>query len=60
MKSSTFILGIISLVVGGGLYKLFDFQNLTFDKPALAILYFIVFAASIYMIIKNYKSQPDK
>lgn len=56
-KASSFIFGIIAIILGVRLYKEFDFQNLKFEKPALAIVYIIVFVFSIYILGKNLKKQ---
>jgi hypothetical protein len=53
-KGINFFFAIIAIILGSAIYKQFDFKNLKFEKPALAILYIIVFIASIYFIIKDY------
>ena len=30
---------VIVIILGGALYKQFDFENFTFEKPALAAVY---------------------
>lgn len=52
-KGSSFVFIIVAIILGVSLFKQFDFKKLEFEKPALAILYIIVFVASIYFIIKN-------
>jgi len=59
-KGPNFFLLIIAIILGSALYKQLDFEKLTFEQPALAILYLIIFVVSIYLLIKNYKNQPDK
>ena len=44
---------IIALILGPALIDQFDFQNMTFEKPALSVLYFIVFVFSIGSMIKK-------
>jgi hypothetical protein len=44
---------IILLILGGVLYKQFDFQNSIFEKPTLAIVYGIAFIIGIGMMIKK-------
>ncbi len=44
---------VIALIVGGALYKQFDFQNMTIEKPALALVYSITFIVSIGLMIKK-------
>lgn len=50
-----FFFVIIALILGGALYKQFDFQNLEFEYPALAVVYIIVFITSIVLMIKKSK-----
>ena len=52
-KGSSFVFIIIMIIVCVALYKQFDFQNFKFEKPALAVVYAVVFVASILIIIKN-------
>ena len=59
-KTPNFFLIIIALVLGQVLFEQFDFENLKFEKPALAILYIIVFVFSIYFLIRDYKNRPKK
>ena len=51
---------IIAVIIGGSLYKQFDFENLTFEKPALAIVYSITLAATIYFLIKGYRKGTEE
>ena len=55
-KAPNFFLIIIAIILGQALYKQFDFENLTFEKPALAILYIIVFVICIYLLVKKTKT----
>lgn len=48
---------IIAIIVGAALYNQFDFQNLTFEKPALAVVYIIVIIFSIGFMIKKQKKK---
>lgn len=59
-KPVSFIFGIIAIILGVTLFKQFDFKTLRFEKPELAILYIIVFAFSIYYLIKNPKKGSEK
>ncbi len=59
-KTPNFFLVIIALVLGQVLFEQFDFENLKFEKPALAILYIIVFVFSIYFLIRDFKNRPKK
>jgi len=49
----TFVFWIVAIILGVTLYKQFDFKNLKFENPAMAVIYSIVFAFSVYYIIKN-------
>ena len=51
---------VIVIILGGALYKQFDFQNFTFEKPALAIVYIFAFIISIVMMIKKSKSKENE
>jgi len=48
---------IIILIVGGALYKQFDFQNMTIEKPALAVVYGIALIIGIGFMIKKSKNK---
>ena len=54
-KGLNLVFLIIAFILGGALWKQFDFQTFKFDKPALAALYAVVFVASIYLLIRDYK-----
>lgn len=51
-----FTLGIVAIILGVTLFKHFDFERLRFAKPALDILYLIVFIASVYLLLKKSKN----
>jgi hypothetical protein len=55
-----FFFSIIALILGKTLVKHFNFENLSFEKPWLDLLYAIIFAFSIYGIITNYKNKAEK
>ncbi|BDU24898.1 hypothetical protein [Flavobacterium sp. GSB-24] len=59
-KPITFIFWVIAIILGVTLYKQFDFQNLKFEKPGLAVVYIIVFVFSVFVLIKNYKKHSRK
>lgn len=59
-KTSNFFLIIVASILGSALFKQFDFENLKFEKTALSILYLIVFAASIFLLVKNFKNRTKK
>ncbi len=54
-KNLNFILFIIVIILGVTLFKHFDFENLKFEKPKLAVVYIITFTASLYLLIKRPK-----
>ncbi|MFT6204939.1 MAG: membrane protein DedA with SNARE-associated domain [Spirosomataceae bacterium] len=60
MKAPNFFWTLIALILGVTLYRKFDFENFTFEQPALAIVYVIVLVAAIFMIVKDYKDRPRK
>lgn len=59
-KVPVFTFSIIAIILGVTLYKQFDFDKLRFEKPALAIVYIIVFVISIYILIKNFTKKSEK
>ncbi|MTH16316.1 hypothetical protein [Flavobacterium sp. LC2016-01] len=59
-KPISFTLLVVVIILGTTLYKQFDFETLKFEKPALAILYIIVFAVSLYFLIKRPKKSSEK
>lgn len=59
-KPLSFTFTIIAIILGVTLFKQFDFKAFKFEKPALAVVYLIVFVFSIYIIVKNYKNQSEK
>jgi membrane protein DedA with SNARE-associated domain len=59
-KAPLFVFKIIAIILGWTLFKQFDFENLKFEKPALAIIYIVVFVISIYILIKNHKKPLEK
>lgn len=52
-KAPVFILIIVAIIVAMALYKQFDFENLKFQKPALAVVYGITFVVAVTVLIKN-------
>lgn len=51
---------IIAFILGLTLFNHFDFKTYRFKMPALDILFLIVFIIAIYLLIKDYKKQPEK
>lgn len=52
-KALVFTFWVVAIILGVVLFKQFDFKNLKFEKPALAIIYIAVFIFSVYFLIKN-------
>ena len=50
----------IAFILGLTLIKHIDFKTLTLKEPVLDILYIIVFAISIFIIIKDLKKNTYK
>ena len=48
---------VIALIVGGALLREFDFQDMSFENPALAVVYSIAFILSIGFMIKRSKNK---
>ena len=56
-----FAFSIIAIILGVVLYRQFNFETLKFEKPALAILYLIVFVFSVFVLVKNFiKNRSEK
>ena len=53
------IWSIIAIILGVTLYKQFDFQTMTFEKPAMAVIYGITFIAAIFFLIKGRKQRIE-
>ncbi|MFG4002788.1 hypothetical protein ACHRV1_11975 [Flavobacterium aquidurense] len=59
-KVPVFTFSIVAIILGVALYKQFDFKNLTFEKPALAVVYIIVFLFSVFVLVKNVRKRSEK
>ncbi|MCC9063335.1 hypothetical protein [Flavobacterium piscisymbiosum] len=59
-KSISFALLVVAIILGVTLFKQFDFKNLKFEQPALAVIYIIVFVCSIYFLVKKPKKSSEK
>jgi ABC-type maltose transport system permease subunit len=59
-KGLSFVLMIPAIIIGVALYEQFDFENLKFEKPALAIVYIVGIALSIIFQVKAFKKQAGK
>lgn len=54
-----FTFSVVAIILGVTLFKQFDFENLKFEKPGLAIVYIIGFILSIYFLIKGSKTNSN-
>jgi predicted ferric reductase len=52
-KELSFPLIIIAVVIGVTIFKQFDFENLKFEKPAMAVVYILTFIMTVYLIFRN-------
>jgi hypothetical protein len=52
-KKSSIALIIIAVILGGAIFRHFNFNTLTFEKPWLDALYIIVFISSLFLIFKK-------
>jgi predicted ferric reductase len=59
-KGIPFPLLIIAIVLGWTIIKQFDFENLKFEKPAMAVIYILTFVMTVYMIFKNNNEDVEK
>ena len=59
-NTPVFTLTIVAIIVGSALYKQIDFQNFTVDKKALSAIYFVTFAASVFILAKHYIGKSKK
>lgn len=55
----SFPLVIIAIVLGVTLYKQFSFDTLTFEQPAMAVIYGLTFAMTMYFLFKRKKQKED-
>lgn len=59
-KVVNFIFWIVAIILGVTLFKQFDFETFKFEKPALAVIYFLCFAFSVFILVKNSKKGSEK
>lgn len=52
-KGILFPLVIIAIVLGWTIVKQFDFENLKFEKPTMAVIYIFTFVMTVYIIFKS-------
>ncbi len=53
-KITNFYLIIVALGEGFAINQQFDYKNLKFKNPALAVIFIVVFVLAIYLLIKDY------
>ena len=46
---------VITVILGVAIFKQFDFQNMKFEKPAIAIVYFIALIIGVGFVLKKSK-----
>lgn len=59
-KAPIFTMIIVAIIVGVALYKQIDFNTMTVEKPALAILYAITFLFAVAVLVRNYVKKAEK
>ena len=59
-KTPNFFFVFTAIILGSALYKQFDFENLKFEKPAIAIIYIVIFVVSIYLLIRDYLKKTEE
>jgi hypothetical protein len=52
-NAMTFTMTTVAIIVGAALYKQIHFNTMTVEKPALAAVYAITFAAAVIILVKN-------
>ena len=58
-KEYSFPLIIIAVILGGAIFKDFDFEKLKFEKPAMAVVYILTFLMTLYFIFKKDKQKEE-
>jgi len=53
-RSIPIIFILFFIITARGLYKLFDFDAMHFNKPFLAILYAVTLVLSVFFIVKGF------
>ncbi|WP_281635819.1 hypothetical protein [Flavobacterium marginilacus] len=59
-KIPSFAFAIVAIILGSALFKHFNFEDMSFQKPLLDALYLIIFVFSIYALIKSRKNRTEK
>ena len=52
-KGLNFWMIVIAFILGIAIFKHFDFETFSFDKPALDTVYFVAFIGALYFIFKD-------
>lgn len=60
IKAPVFTMTIVAIIVGGALYKQFDFKTRTFENPALSALYAITFLLAVFVLVRNNRKKTSK
>ncbi len=55
-----FSFAIIAIILGVSLFRQFDYETLTFETPALAVVYLVAFALYIFFLVKGRKKNEGK
>jgi len=58
-KGLSFPFTIIAIILGITLFKQFDFKNLTFKEPAMAVVYVIGFAIAVFGMFKSTRNRAE-
>ena len=58
-KGEVFMFSVIAAILGWTLYKDFNFDTSTFEKPALAAFYGIALLMSVIFIVKNFVNKSS-
>lgn len=53
-KGINFFLVIIALIVGGGLYRQVDFDQLTVESTGLTVVYALTFGVVLFLLIRDF------
>ena len=56
----TFTMTIVAIIVGVALCKQIDFKTMTVEKPALAVLYAVVFLFAVFVLVRGYRKGAEK
>lgn len=52
-KAPVFAVAVSAVIIGVALFEGFDFQNLSFEKPALAVVYALTLGFCMYVLIRH-------